>query len=218
MQAGGVVDRLQLALVAQPLQHRGQGMLRVDLEGVVLGGALQDLLQAHARCLAAVLAPEGEHLLHLVPVQLDPLAAEAHQRRLRLDQLLPFLRGQGLVTDGQVVAVLDQIGQVDMTGAGAAAGALAGLARGRAQPQLDALATLGRPPGRHDDVVAGVFQHPGGFLQEVECAVQVQRDGLRLGAVEPAPEHRHHARGEAEVKQQVLLEVGAEAGAMLGAF
>ena len=162
-QSGRIGDRFEPALIVQLAQHLGQGAVTTDIHLLLIeGGLTQQFGQTHAGVFLTVLLPELQQLLHLVPFQFDPLAAKLHQRRFGIHQLFPFLGAHHLVTNRQFIAILHDRVQGEI----AFSCRRHGFALADGKPDFGPTAPFRRPPGRHDDLEAGIFQHPGMLFQE----------------------------------------------------
>ena len=180
-----------------------------------LGSCLQQVQDGQVTRGVPARLPELQQLLHAVPVQLHPLPAELDQGCFGRDQLLPLCLADHLAVDRQLVVVVDHRVQAEVA-AGLRRGPLLARSDGCAQPDLHSAATLGSPPGRHHDRIAGVFEHPGAVFQEGEGLLQGEPEPDGLGRLQPAPDLRVNARGVAQAQQHVLVEVLAEAAQEVG--
>ena len=112
-------------------------------------------------------------MLHFGLVQLHPLAPKLHQRRFGLHQLCPFVRANGAIANGQLIAILHQgvDGKVAFGVVVAARRFALGL-----EPHLGPLPPLGGPPGGHHHPISGILQHPGRLFEEVKGGVEIDKN------------------------------------------
>ena len=86
----------------------------------------------------------------------------------------------------------------------------------RPQPQAGATAARRGPPGRHQHPVAALLQYPGVFPQEVERLPPVQGDPHRPLGGQPRPQRRDHPRRLADLEQELLGQLAAQAAGHRG--
>ena len=171
-----------------------------------LGGDLQQVQERHfGRLVLSVRFPELEELLHLVAIELHPLPTELDQGRLGVDELLPFLFGDELAPNRELIVIGDEGVETEVTRA--VCGGAFGGPRCRLEADLRAPAPLGGPPGGDDHSVARVFEHPGAFLEEREGLIQGQAAAGRVGCGQPVPDLGIDPCGVPQGQQQILFEV-----------
>ena len=122
--------------------------------------------------------PELKKLLHLVAVQFHPLAPKLDQWRFCVDKLLPFLFGNSLAANGQLILVGDDHVEIKIALTGS------GCPLGRTQrcfeADLRAAASFGGPPRRNHHGVARVCKHPGALFQERKRLLQRETASSRV--------------------------------------
>jgi len=116
--------------------------------------------------------PEGEQVLHLVAIQLHPLATELDQRGLAGDERSPLVLTNHLAANHQLGLIRDEGFQAEV--AVPHCGRRFGRSSGRLEANLRAPPPGRRPPGRHDHGVPRILENPGGLAEQEKGFVQRQ--------------------------------------------
>ena len=148
-------------------------------------------------------------------IELDPLPAQPHQRRLELGERGHLVGGEGVVADRHVVAEVGDGAEAD-PGAGADQPGLGARCGGHLDPEAGR--RLG-PPARELDPEPGGGEGGGGLAEEAVRPGHVEAEGVRPGRPQGVVQRRIEPSRLAQLGQERLLgraDHAAEAGQRAG--